>query len=230
MTDPVDDPVGALVIRRATPGDAPALASICRASFPTTARWQASRRAAERWWRGAIASAAAEVWAVRRASECVALLLVILDESVWKRERRRFGRPSWRDPVVLALRPIALWRILRHRFTARAAPAPSPIGAVSPARAERLWLELIAVAPRARGQGLGQRLVALCEHRAAIHDRSEVRLRVEAHNRGAIAMYQREGFSVTTATPRALVMSRAVDPAILPPREFGLLEKEPAHP
>jgi len=223
-------PTPDFTIRRAEPADAAVLAAICRESFPRTARWQASRATAERWWFGAIESRAAEVWVAARGQALGALLLVIVDEGLWARQRTGLARPSIRDFAILAARPAALWRILSHKVFSSPAPPSSPTqSSNTPDRAPpRLWLELIAVAPKARGLGLARRLVELCEHRAAILDRSEVRLRVESDNRPAVALYEREGFERVVASRRALILRRAVDPDLMAPRRLGLLEKEPA--
>lgn len=227
MSQP-QSPGAEFTMRHAEPEDAPALAAICRDSFPRTARWQATRATGTRWWAGAIQSRAAEVWVAVRGRAIGGFLLVILDEPLWARQRRTFARTTWQDPLVLATRPAALARILMHRLIAPPAALSANRKVISPGAAPpRLWLELIAVSPEARGQGLGRRLMELCEHRAAILDRPEVRLRVEVDNTGAVALYDREGFETVAVSRRALIMRRDVDPDLLPPREFGLLKQEP---
>lgn len=213
-------------LRRGEAADAPVLAAICRESFPHTARWQASRATAERWWAGAIESRAAEVWVAARGQSIGGLLLVISDEGEWARQRSGLARPNWRDPAALAMSPKTLCRIAAHRVFAPPAGLGAGRRTVSPptAAGPRLWLELIAVSPGARGQGLGRRLVELCEHRAAILDRLEIRLRVEIDNASAVALYERDGFETIAVSRRALIMRRAVDPDLLPPRRLGLIE------
>lgn len=54
----------------------------------------------------------------------------------------------------------------------------------------------IAVAPEARGLGLGARLLAAAEDAARARDRSELRLEVRIDNRAAIALYEAHGYQV----------------------------------
>lgn len=52
----------------------------------------------------------------------------------------------------------------------------------------------IAVAPAARGLGLGARLLAAAEDAARARARSELRLEVRVDNAAAIALYERHGY------------------------------------
>lgn len=54
----------------------------------------------------------------------------------------------------------------------------------------------IAVAPAARGLGLGARLLAAVEEAARARGRSELRLEVRIDNAAAIALYQKHGYRV----------------------------------
>ncbi len=52
----------------------------------------------------------------------------------------------------------------------------------------------IAIDPRARGIGLGQKLLEAAEQAARDNDRAYMRLEVRPDNRGAIALYERNGY------------------------------------
>ncbi len=52
----------------------------------------------------------------------------------------------------------------------------------------------LAIAPSARGQGLGAQLLAVAEAQALEHDCAYLRLEVRTDNRAAIALYERSGY------------------------------------
>jgi ribosomal-protein-alanine N-acetyltransferase len=60
----------------------------------------------------------------------------------------------------------------------------------------------VAVAPRAQGTGLGRRLLAELEHRAAARGAASVMLEVRADNAGALALYEGSGYAVLSTRPR----------------------------
>lgn len=63
-------------------------------------------------------------------------------------------------------------------------------------RPEDLYLESIAVDPRALGTGLGSRLLAAVEAAARQNDRAIVRLLTNALNVERIALYERRGYAI----------------------------------
>lgn len=63
-------------------------------------------------------------------------------------------------------------------------------------RADDLYLESIAVHPRAGGTGLGSRLLAATEVAARQQERTTVRLLTNALNVARIALYERRGYAV----------------------------------
>lgn len=219
-------PDSAVILRRTIPDDAPALARICRDSFPNTLRWQASRAGAESWWSRVIDEPSAEVWSAATGGRVAGLLLAVVDEPAWSRARRAFRPSRPRDAAALAARPLTMWRVLRHlALPPRVDDGRSVTREKNEVKPPRLWIELIAVDPASRGAGIARRILDLAEHRAAIEDRPEIRLRVDRANSGAIRLYERAGYTVVSVAPRALIMRKAVEPGLLPPSEFGLLEQ-----
>jgi len=63
-------------------------------------------------------------------------------------------------------------------------------------RADHLWIENLAVAPEARGRGLGRRLLAGAEDKARAGGFLEVRLSTNAAFETNVAFYRRGGFVV----------------------------------
>ena len=113
----------------------------------------------------------------------------------------------------------ATWRArITSTFHVRAQIGDDPVGSVG------LWdgfepvpeeANLIAmyVAPRARGQHVGERLVRAVLDEAGRHGRQRVALQVTSNNAPAIGLYDRMGFTLTgRSTPH--------------PRRAGLVELE----
>lgn len=79
----------------------------------------------------------------------------------------------------------------------------------------------IAVAPAARGQGLGARLLRRLESIARVHGLAEIRLEVRQDNAPALVLYQRRGYVIFGA--RAAYYEDGADAwrlakSLLPPR------------
>jgi ribosomal-protein-alanine N-acetyltransferase len=76
----------------------------------------------------------------------------------------------------------------------------------------------VAVAPQARGRGLGRLLLETLERRALEHGASHVMLEVRADNTAAIGLYERAGYALLSTRRRyyqpgdvdALVMRKTV--------------------
>ncbi len=60
----------------------------------------------------------------------------------------------------------------------------------------------VVVAPAARGQGLGNRLIACAEQAVRAAGRSRLRLEVRTDNHAAQALYARRGYREVTRLPR----------------------------
>ncbi len=82
------------------------------------------------------------------------------------------------------------------------------LGVRGPAEAQYGWVWSLYVEPQHRSQGHAQRAMHLCESEA--QDQfgiTEVRLNVFAANRGAICLYERLGYEVTSQVMRRAVRS-----------------------
>jgi ribosomal protein S18 acetylase RimI-like enzyme len=63
-------------------------------------------------------------------------------------------------------------------------------------RSDDLYLESIAVDPRQRGTGLGNRLLAVTDETARCNGRNVVRLLINGLNVDRIALYERRGYRI----------------------------------
>jgi ribosomal protein S18 acetylase RimI-like enzyme len=66
---------------------------------------------------------------------------------------------------------------------------------------DHLWIENIAVAPDQQGQGLGRRLLAHAERKAAALGLAELRLLTNGDFAANIALYRSVGFSIDRTEP-----------------------------
>ena len=80
--------------------------------------------------------------------------------------------------------------------------------------AEDCWLEDLFVRGEARGQGVGEALVALTVERARARGCRRVELDVNERNLPALGLYERLGFAVSHKPPggRDVLMRRWLDP------------------
>lgn len=68
-------------------------------------------------------------------------------------------------------------------------------------RQDHLWIENVAVAPEAQGQGIGRRLLAHAEVLALAAGLPELRLLTNEAFAANVALYQRLGFTITRREP-----------------------------
>lgn len=61
---------------------------------------------------------------------------------------------------------------------------------------DHLWIENVAVVPEAQGRGIGQRLLAHAEHRAAERGCFEARLLTNGAFQANVSLYRRLGYAV----------------------------------
>jgi GNAT superfamily N-acetyltransferase len=74
------------------------------------------------------------------------------------------------------------------------------------------WLEDLFVDPQARRTGVGDALVSLAVQRAKLRGSRRIELDCHEHNDGALALYERHGFSARSkgATGRDLFLGRPI--------------------
>jgi ribosomal protein S18 acetylase RimI-like enzyme len=68
-------------------------------------------------------------------------------------------------------------------------------------RADHLWIENIAIAPANQNQGLGRRLLAHAEARAAAAGRVELRLLTSSAFEANLALYRAVGYEIERTEP-----------------------------
>jgi ribosomal protein S18 acetylase RimI-like enzyme len=167
-----------------------------------------------------------------------ALVVVRVDESNWRTYRqvrlamlRDAPRAFWTTYEQAAARTDQEWRgLLGTSQTWLALRAGAPIGSVAsfqpPERpADECVLVGMWVAPAARGQGVGERLVRAVLDDAAARGRARVLLDVAHENAPARALYERMGFVPTGRTD-----AMPHDPTITELEMQRLLTPGPAAP
>jgi GNAT superfamily N-acetyltransferase len=68
-------------------------------------------------------------------------------------------------------------------------------------RPDHLWIENIAVHPDSQGKGLGRRLLAHAEHKAAAAGCSEIRLLTSAAFETNVLLYEKAGYVIDKREP-----------------------------
>jgi ribosomal-protein-alanine N-acetyltransferase len=122
-------------------------------------------------------------------------------EGVAALERELFGGTAWSAETFWSeLAQPSRWYVLAERETGSAGSAGSPGGAVLAGYAGLMVtgaeadVQTVAVAPAARGQGVGARLLAALIEQAITREATSLLLEVRADNPVAIGLYRRFGF------------------------------------
>jgi GNAT superfamily N-acetyltransferase len=202
-------------LRRAKSGDLDKLITICRGSFPATLRWQVGGAPARGWWNAALPSASCETWVSVHDNDVQGFVVLVTDERSWADEKRisRGSRHQWLR--ALAGRPwklgVHIWHRVRRRGRSEAADPPRQVQ--STPLDDRTWVELIAVAPRHRGQGVAADLLQQAESRTRELDRHAVQLTVGTANRTAVRRYLRSGYGLVQAADGGLILGKRMEPS-----------------
>jgi GNAT superfamily N-acetyltransferase len=201
--------------RQAKTGDVEKLIAICRGSFPDMLRWQVGGAPAHGWWAAALPSASCETWVSVHDDDVQGFVVLVTDERAWATEKRssRGSRRQWL--VALLRRPWTLGayvlRRLRH-LVAQTPAHPDATQWVASTRAgDRTWVEMIAVAPRHRGEGVAADLLQHAESRTRELDRYAVQLTVEAADRMAIRRLARSGYGLVHESDGGVILGKRVE-------------------
>jgi GNAT superfamily N-acetyltransferase len=200
-------------LRRATTSDVAKLITICRGSFPDTLRWQVGGRPARRWWAAALPSASCETWVSVHDDDVQGFVVLVTDEQAWAREKMtsRGAKHQWL--TALLGRPwklgAHLWQRVRGRRV-HAQPGAAQFVASTPPP-DRTWVELIAVAPRHRGQGVAADLLQQAESRTRELDRHAVQLTVGIGSQGEVRRYLRSGYGLVQHAHGGLILGKRME-------------------
>jgi ribosomal protein S18 acetylase RimI-like enzyme len=197
-------------LRRADARDVDTLITICQRGFPNALRWQVAGGPARSYWEAALPSGSCETWVSVHKDRVQGFVVLVTDEGAWSAQRHADGhRPRRWLPAALR-HP---WRVashLLHRLRRRRRPRESnqlPSIARTP-QAERTWVELIAVNPQHRGQGVAADLLEQAETRTRQLNRHAIQLSVEATDGVAIRRYASSGYGLVRQTSDGLVLGK----------------------
>lgn len=209
--DQIDKGVG-VVIRRGTPRDVDALLQICTESFPESIRWQSLRSVGKRWWNVVLRSRAAETWICVVYGQIVSFSVIVVDGTEWATERKERRSSMMTCLFALAVgHKLILPKILKKVRLAKIARTDRAHTVDTQAETGKaFWIELIAVVPHMRGQGLAKKMLLFCESRALELQRRSVGLRVDPANKAACKLYERVGFVRGKHTASGTVYTKVV--------------------
>ncbi len=188
-------------IRPVSTADVSTLVDVCRGSFPLSFRWQGLRTVAERWWRAAIATPAAETFVFECGGIVHGFCILVTDAKLWADQKAH--REASLLPAVLSVLacPTAVLARVREKLAAawrRNPPCAGQGGCQG--ESARTWIELIVVGPDMRGCGVARMLLEACEIRTAELEGKTIGLSVAAGNDPAIRLYEASGYVRTFAT------------------------------
>lgn len=200
------------LIRRATQYDMDALLDICHNSFPDSLRWQSPRSLGRKWWDATLTSRSSETWVCLKNGEMAGFCVLITDEDEEAKDsRQRNG--SFLDKLfsVVTHPKLAFFKIWKKIKAAIAIASnhSKPKAAHSRIDENPVWLGLIAVSPRIRGQGLAKQMLYFCGDRTFQLNRHVMKLRVDPENKPARSLYERAGFVCTSQTFTDCIYTKA---------------------
>jgi ribosomal protein S18 acetylase RimI-like enzyme len=122
--------------------------------------------------------------------------LLVVDEVHYTKEKSQYDGSVCAKIGALITSPRAaiskICRVIADRASAWGKNCPT--GETTPRINKRAWIDLIAVAPTMRGQGLAKQMLQFCENRAMELGWLAVELSTGAANKSAISSYEKSGF------------------------------------
>lgn len=183
-------------IRKATLEDIGHLLLVCRCCFPDSLRWL-SKKLGQRWWKENLLGDASVTWVAEDSGGIVAFCLLVTDEAAWS-GRKKCWSTSIPDLLgAFLFHPIAASLGVRQKLKAcgkRVQPAIHVQEAQWFSPGSRTWIELIAVDPCRRKQGIAAMLLKHCERTTKELRRKALALRVSSENIPAKCFYESHGF------------------------------------
>ena len=137
-----------------------------------------------------------EKWALRRDSEYSAFCcMILLDDGVASGGAITFGGNE-----QLERRRADLFQLFKEFSRIERDQLKSKLAQVAhlayPAESTDFYIRVLAIDPKARGRGLGARLLTECVERGFTMGFARVRLEVRADNVAAVRLYERAGFQL----------------------------------
>lgn len=178
-------------ISLATVEDIPGLIRLCKSSFPNSIRWQGVYQWAEKWWKVAISSQAAEVWVIKSLkNEILAFNVLVIDELMWNGQKIHRNKAFCLQLFSFFKKPVLAGKSLLQKFQSKKMEVKNSEVTVQ----NRVWLEMICVNSKYRGRGYAKKLMEHCENRSRFYERNAIILRVDMANYAAISLYKKMGY------------------------------------
>ncbi|MHC4742633.1 MAG: GNAT family N-acetyltransferase [Planctomycetota bacterium] len=189
------------IIRRACQDDMHTLLYICRETFPESLRWQSPRFLGRKWWDGTLRSGLSETWILLKNGEAAGFCVLTTDlKEDLQGLRSRGVSPVDKLLAVLTHPKVAFFRIVKRIRSAITVSRSNLKSVFAHTRADDnpVWLDLIGVVPRRRGQGIAKQMLRFCSSRISQLQRGVLKLRVDSDNLPARRLYERVGFVCTS--------------------------------
>lgn len=186
------------IIRHAIREDVDQITVICRRSFPNTFRWKVNGSLARKWFQAAILSRAVEMWVVEENKRIAAICVLVTDEFLWAKEKnvRRGSNMDilygvLRSPLAASRQACQSLKCVLKRNGKVTLHQQMPDGW---APEIRTWIELIAVRPDRRSEGLAGMFLGHCDVKTQELGRKAIAVRVASENYAAKSLYEKHGY------------------------------------
>jgi ribosomal protein S18 acetylase RimI-like enzyme len=148
------------------------------------------------WWQVAIISEAVDTYVVERDSRIVAFAVLVKNEDMWRKERKKLRKLLVFRFLSCIVCPMLAAATIRRKLKGLLSGTKKYLLKHSVKRSyHRTWLELLAVLPEERGQGIAKRLLQECESVTKDMGRDAIGLMVPTTNLSAIRLYDKIGYN-----------------------------------
>lgn len=186
------------------------LCDLCRSCFPSELRWQLGGSLAQNWWDTVRKLPTCETWVSIRDNIVCGFVVLVIDEPGWAASASMRSGSTRQRCIAILKHP---WITTRHLINKRKrhfAPVKqyNLIVSQKTPQEQRTWVELIAVAPEYRGQGVGARLLKHAEFRTQQLNRQAVQLTVGNANHPAVYRYAQSGYGLVHQSDDSMILGK----------------------
>lgn len=191
----------AIKFRRMASEDIDDLLRICQDSFLDSLRWIIAPHCyARRWWQTTLQTAVCEVWVAVLDKRVSAFVLLVTNTEEYNKIKRHQlkVRPSDFLIILISSPTQLLNRAIRRLFMKKSKEVNFSYS-IDTSTTTTMWIELIAVDPEMRMQGIGTKLLQLSSERASALGYGRLMLRTNINRSSVFRLYKRFGFREITS-------------------------------
>lgn len=186
------------------------LIEICRTSFPESLRWNGPSVQSRQWWKTMLESSFSETISLSVGDRAVGFYVLITDRELFFNERKK---DPWRKKFIDVLRiaalfnnPLLIFHVVKSMIRLMK-PVPQKLfleERLSVAQDKIAWVELLAVSPLYRGEGLAKKMQDWVLNRCKELKKLYIGVNIEPQNAVSIAMHESYGYTRICETKAGL--------------------------